>query len=76
MDPISSRRISDLVDQVHEQKARLEKLERSTDMTHSAVDSGGIVVKDAEGNPRVIIGQTESGVVTTQYANGPIPTAQ
>ena len=73
MDPISSRRISDLVDQVHEQKARLEKLERSTDLTHSAVDSGGIVVKDAEGNPRVIIGQTESGVVTTQYANGPIP---
>ncbi|MFJ9836943.1 hypothetical protein [Micrococcus luteus] len=61
------------MDQVHEQKARLEKLERSTDLTHSAVDSGGIVVKDAEGNPRVIIGQTESGVVTTQYANGPIP---
>lgn len=73
MDAITGARIAGLMDEIHNQKKRLDKLERSTDLTHSAIDTGGIVIKDAEGNERVRIGQTESGVVTTQYKDGPVP---
>ena len=73
MNESNLNKINSLVDAIDAQNKRIEKIERSTDLTRSAIDNGGIVLKDSEGKEVLRIGETEPGVVTTEYKNGPVP---
>ena len=43
--------VTELTSQLDEQKKRIEKLERSRDLSNSSIDGGQIILKDADGNP-------------------------
>ncbi|MGH3499969.1 MAG: tail fiber domain-containing protein [Nocardioidaceae bacterium] len=76
MDAETRRTIRLFVRQVGGMQARIDRLERglrATQLTNSSVENGYIVVHDANGDIRQVIGRQGDGTVTTTDHNAPPP---
>lgn len=73
MNEIELRAINNLVDQLAEANKRISKLERKTDLSRSAIDSGSIDVLNEQGEVALSIGTNDDGTSTVSYVAGPTP---
>lgn len=62
-----------LVDEVKTLKRELRNLQRSTNLGRSSIDSGALVVTDADGAVSMSIGTNDDGTTTVDYVAGPTP---
>lgn len=67
------RAVEALTDELAETRKRVAKLERKTDLSRSAVDSGTIEVFNEDGEVALSIGANEDGTTTMSYVAGPKP---
>lgn len=67
--------MTDIGRELHEIKARLTRVERSSRLSHAALDDTAIVVKDSIGTVRGHIGMQPDGTIGLIAVDGPAPGA-